>query len=253
MNAIRHDAGGARGGGARGSASARGSSGARGSGGTGGGRTGYAGDGRASAGRGRLALPSVLLLAAIAVAGRTPLAAGDRLSGSVEPPQPGQRAAALAAFDTVQAVLQHPRCQNCHIPGDAPLQLDAGVAHTQNVRRGPAGTGAPGLPCSTCHATVNPPASYGPHTPPGAPNWRLPPPGQKMVFIGLSKADLCATVKDPRRNGGKDLAALLEHVSHDKLVLWGWDPGIGRAPVAVPHQAFVASFKTWMAAGAPCQ
>ena len=30
--------------------------------------------------------------------------------------------AALAAFGTIQTVLQHPRCQNCHIPGDAPLQ-----------------------------------------------------------------------------------------------------------------------------------
>src|SRR5436305_10641136 len=86
---------------------------------------------------------------------------------------------ALAAFDTVQKVLQHPRCQNCHIPGDAPLQLDAGVAHAQNVQRGPAGKGAPGLPCSTCHGTANPPASYGPHVPPGAPNWQLPPPERK--------------------------------------------------------------------------
>jgi hypothetical protein len=74
----------------------------------------------------------------------------------------------------------------------------------------------------------------------------------KMIFIGLSKADLCATVKDPQRNGGKDLAALLEHVSHDKLVLWGWAPGVGRAPVSIPHDAFVASVKTWIGGGAPC-
>lgn len=162
------------------------------------------------------------------------------------------RATALQAFDTVQTVLQHPRCQNCHIPGDAPLQLDAGIVHLQNVRRGPEGKGAPGLPCSSCHGESNPPASYGANMPPGAPNWHLPPPEHKMVFIDLSKADLCATVKDPEKNGGKDLAALVEHVSHDKLVLWGWDPGTGRAPVPVPHDAFVASFKTWIAGGAPC-
>ena len=41
------------------------------------------------------------------------------------------RPAALAAFTTVQKVLQHPRCQNCHIPGDAPLQFDAGLPHVQ--------------------------------------------------------------------------------------------------------------------------
>ncbi len=156
------------------------------------------------------------------------------------------------AFDTIQTVLQHPRCQNCHIPGDAPLVMDTGEVHPQNVKRGTAGIGSAGLPCTTCHGTANPPASYGPHTPPGAPGWHLPPPSRKMIFIGLSKADLCATIKDQKRNGGKDLAALLEHVSHDKLVLWGWAPGVGRAPVSIPHDAFVASFKTWIAGGAPC-
>jgi cytochrome c5 len=160
--------------------------------------------------------------------------------------------AALAAFDTIQTVLQHPRCQNCHIPGDAPLQFDAGLTHAQNVKRGPEGKGVPGLPCATCHAEKNPPASYGEHMPPGAPNWHLPPPERKMIFIHQSKADLCATIKDTQRNGGKDLAALLEHVSHDKLVLWGWNPGVGRAPVSVPHDKLVASFKTWIAGGAPC-
>jgi hypothetical protein len=88
--------------------------------------------------------------------------------------------------------------------------------------------------------------------PPGAPNWHLPPPERKMVFIGLSKADLCAALRGPKRNGGRDFAALLEHVSSDKLVLWGWNPGVGRAAVAVPHDLFVARFKTWLAGGAPC-
>jgi hypothetical protein len=173
--------------------------------------------------------------------------------GAAAAPAPdSKQASALAAFDTVQTVLQHPRCQSCHIPGDAPLQFDAGLVHSQNVKRGPSGTGAPGLPCSACHGTRNPPASYGAHMPPGAPNWHLPPPSQKMVFIHLSKADLCATIKDPKHNGGRDLAKMLDHVSHDKLVLWGWDPGVGRAPVSVPHDRFVAAFKTWMAGGAPC-
>ena len=158
----------------------------------------------------------------------------------------------VAAFETVKSVLQHPRCQNCHIPGDAPLQFDDSRVHAQNVTRGPDGNGAPGLTCSTCHAVENPPASYGAHMPPGAPNWKLPPPKTKMVFIGMSSGDLCRQLKDPKKNGGKDLAALTEHVSHDKLVLWGWSPGVGRGPVSVPHDRFVAAFKTWVAAGAPC-
>jgi hypothetical protein len=157
----------------------------------------------------------------------------------------------LAAFATVQRVLQHPRCQNCHIPGDAPLQFDDGRVHSQNVLRGPAGRGAAGLQCSACHAEKNPPASYGPHVPPGAPGWRLPPPGDRMVFLSLSAHDLAAQLKDPVRTGGRDLSALLDHVTHDPLVLWGWSPGPGRAPVDVPHDEFVRAFKRWIEHGAP--
>jgi len=170
------------------------------------------------------------------------------------PPQavPNPRAEAAAAFATVQKVLQHPRCQNCHIPGEAPLQFDAGLPHMMAVVRGQDGMGVPGLPCSTCHDVTNPPASFGPHAPPGAPTWHLPPPDRKMVFINLSPAELCATVKDREKNGGKDFDALIKHVDEDKLVLWGWNPGGDRAPVSVPHDEFVAAFKRWAAAGGPC-
>jgi hypothetical protein len=162
------------------------------------------------------------------------------------------RAEGLQAFGVVQRVLQHPRCQNCHIPGDAPLQFDDGRVHAQNVQRGSQGKGAPGLACATCHATENPPASYGAHMPPGAPNWGLPPPQHKMVFIGLPAGELCRGLKDRKENGGRDLSALLAHVSGDRLVLWGWNPGVGRAPVDVPHDELVAAFRQWMKAGAPC-
>jgi hypothetical protein len=160
--------------------------------------------------------------------------------------------AGLRAFETVRQVFQHPRCQNCHIPGDAPLQFDQSLPHQQHVLRGPDGRGMAGLTCLTCHAAANSPANYGPHAPPGAPNWHLPPPDQKMVFIDLAPAALCTTIKDPARNGNRTLDAMLEHVSHDQLVLWGWNPGGDRAPVSVPHEQFVAAFREWMAAGAPC-
>lgn len=167
-------------------------------------------------------------------------------------PSEEERAAAVTAFATVQQVLQHPRCANCHIPGDAPLQFDAGLVHAQGVVRGPDGKGAPGLPCSTCHGESNPPASFGANMPPGAPHWALPPPQQRMVFIDLSGAELCATVKDRQKNGDRDFEALIHHVAEDKLVLWGWDPGHGRAPVDVPHAEFVAAFRTWAAAEGAC-
>jgi hypothetical protein len=166
---------------------------------------------------------------------------------------PVSRAEGVAAFETVRAVLQHPRCQNCHIPGDAPLQFDDGLSHAMGIVRGPEGRGTPGLPCATCHATANPPPSYGPRTPPGAPNWHLPPPERKMVFIDLPSGELCRRLKDTKENGGKDLAALLHHMRDDALVLWGWNPGVGRAPVSVPHGELVAKLEQWIAAGAPCQ
>lgn len=162
------------------------------------------------------------------------------------------RAAALEAFATVEQVFQHPRCSNCHIPGDAPLQFDAQLPHAMGVVRGPDGHGAPGLPCSSCHGEKNAPASYGPQAPPGAPHWGLPPPDQKMAWIDVPAPELCAMIKDPGRNGDRDLDAMFKHVAEDALVLWGWQPGTGRAPVPVPHADFVAAFRTWMDAGAPC-
>jgi hypothetical protein len=158
----------------------------------------------------------------------------------------------IAAFETVKAVLQNPRCQNCHIPGDAPLQFDQGLPHAMNVMRGPDGNGSPGLQCKTCHGAGNPPAAWGAHMPPGAPNWKLPPPDRRMVFIGLSSGDLCRLVKDPAKNGGKDFDALIHHVESDELVSWGWHPGVGRAAVPISRDEFVARFKDWIAAGAPC-
>ena len=169
-------------------------------------------------------------------------------SGSAAP----NNEAALAAFATVQRVFQHPRCQNCHIPGDQPLQFDTGLPHAQNVRRGVAGRGQLGMPCATCHGDANLPVSYGPNAPPGAPHWGMPPGGLKMVFIGLSPAELCRAIKDPAKNGRRDFAELIRHVSEDPLVLWGWNPGGNRAPVPVPHKEFVAKFKEWAAAGGPC-
>lgn len=73
-----------------------------------------------------------------------------------------------------------------------------------------------------------------------------------MIFEGLGTGALCEQLKDPERNGGKDMAALVQHVSADPLVLWGWSPGHGRKPVPVAHADFVAAFKRWADAGAPC-
>jgi len=159
----------------------------------------------------------------------------------------------VASFETVRAVLQSPRCVNCHPQGDQPTQGDEGRVHDQFVERGQQGRGAVGLQCATCHGAANPPASYGQHMPPGVSSgWRLTPPQHRMVFADLSSSALCEQLKDPRRNGGKTLAELIHHVSTDPLVLWAWSPGYGRAPVRVPHAEFTRAFKIWADAGGPC-
>jgi hypothetical protein len=196
------------------------------------------------------ALPLLLLGSALAAAAVVAACGGS--IRSAESLSPDEYKEGVVAFATVQRVLQHPRCQNCHIPGDSPLQFDDGQEHTQGVLRGPDGKGAPGLPCAACHGEQNAPDRSGPHAPPGAPGWALPPPETKMVTIGLSGAELCSMLKDPTSNGKRDFDALLHHISEDKLVLWGWNPGGARAPVNVPHKEFVQQFKLWASLGGPC-
>ena len=180
-------------------------------------------------------------------------AAGSRTAASRALPNVTATAAQAATFETIRAVLQHPRCLNCHPSGDAPLQGDDSHVHQQNILRGAQGGGVAGLSCNSCHGRSNPPDSYGPHTPPGvSTGWRLPPPEMKMVFVGLSSPELCAQLRDPQRTGGKDLGAMVDHVTTHPLVLWGWDPGFGRKPVPIPHAEFAAAFKSWADAGAPC-
>lgn len=173
------------------------------------------------------------------------------------PPPPATAAApaadAVAAFETVRAVLQSPRCVNCHPQGDIPLQGDHAQLHQPLIKRGHDGRGVPGLSCQACHGSANAPDSYGPHQPPGvSTGWRLPDAEHPLVFAGLDSAALCEQVKDPKRNGGKSLAELLAHVDHDPLVMWGWQPGFGRKPVPIAHAEFVKAWKTWSDAGAPC-
>jgi len=174
-------------------------------------------------------------------------------SGTAKPaPPPPNTPPGLVAFETVRSVLQHPRCQNCHPAGDTPLQGDDGHPHVQNVQRGPEGKGRVGEECTTCHGPGNPPDAYGVHTPPGiATGWRMPKPEERLVFVGVAPHDLCEQIKDPARNGGKDMTALRTHLD-DPLVVWGWSPGNGRAAVAVPRDAFLAAWQTWADAGAPC-
>jgi hypothetical protein len=146
-------------------------------------------------------------------------------------------------------VLQSPRCNNCHPTGDRPLQGDQGKPHAQNVSRASV---AAGLPCGTCHQERNSDAIGIAGGPPGAPGWALPPADTPMVFQARAPGALCEQLKDPKQNGGKTLAQLLEHVAHDPLVLWGWKPGGKRSLPPLSHDRFVAAFTTWVGSGGAC-
>jgi hypothetical protein len=154
-----------------------------------------------------------------------------------------------ALFVEFVSVLRHPRCMNCHSRGDFPRQGDDGHRHTMNVRRGPEGHGVTAEKCSTCHQDHN---LAGAHMPPGAPNWGLPPPTTPMIWEGLSDAQICRSIKHPNENKNRNLDQLVEHLTEDKLVAWGWNPGEGRNPIPMSHEEFAAKVKRWQAAGAAC-
>ena len=155
----------------------------------------------------------------------------------------GSRAAFLEAYK----VFMHPRCMNCHPAGDVPLQGDDSHPHAQNVRRGPDGKGKYALKCQNCHQLTNLP---GLNMPPGNPNWHLPPPEMKMIFQGKSPRELARQLKDPDQNGHKTLEQLLHHVTEDKLVLGGWDPGDGRTRPPLSHDEFARKMREWIEKGA---
>jgi cytochrome c5 len=157
--------------------------------------------------------------------------------------------ASRAAFLQVYRVLTSPRCQNCHPAGDAPLQGDDSHVHLQNVKRGKDGHGVYGMRCDTCHQTKN---LAGEHMPPGDPKWSLPSPEQKMVFVGRSPAELCKQLKDTKQNGGRTLAALVDHIANDDLVGWGWNPGDGRTLPPLTRVETAAQTKVWAEGGAAC-
>ena len=158
-------------------------------------------------------------------------------------------AAARAAFEAAAPVFFHPRCMNCHPAGDEPLQGDDNRVHAQNVKRGADGRGQVAMRCSTCHQSANLP---GENMPPGNPNWHLPPAKTKMIFQGLTAGQLCRQFKDSKENGGKTLTEIIEHVSSDSLVLWGWNPGDGRTLPPLSHADFAAKMHEWENKGAAC-
>ena len=151
----------------------------------------------------------------------------------------------LLAFAEMVAVMQHPRCMNCHRVS-VPRIRDNARRHVPRVRSGNDGRGEGGVRCAICHKDTNNDRTRIP----GAPDWRMPP--YSMSWDGLHPADICDNLKDKAMNGGRDLRALQRHLKDDKLVQWAWRPGRGRSTPPVSRRQFFASFATWSDNGAPC-
>lgn len=164
-----------------------------------------------------------------------------------------ERERSVALFQEAGKVIQHPRCVNCHPATDRPLQGANMRPHQPPVVRGDGGMGLPGMQCTTCHSAENTPVVGQADTVksiPGNPAWHLAP--IEMAWVGKSLAQICQQIKDPARNGGKSMDEIVEHMAHDELVGWGWNPGAGREPVPGTQAEFGELISAWVKSGAAC-
>jgi len=172
-------------------------------------------------------------------------------SGYVQPTSGGTK-----EWQSVYAVVTHPRCMNCHAMGEFPRQSDRGYPHVFHVVRGPDDNGVAPLRCAACHGLENNAATGVP----GSLSWHQAPASQTFDSapgVAMSGPALCARLKDTTKTGGRDLAAMLDHVDHDTDVNWAFTPGVrprgeARTTPSVSHEEFVRAFKAWSGAGAPC-
>jgi hypothetical protein len=167
-------------------------------------------------------------------------AAGD--FASIQDPSERSQAVFLEA----SRVLLNPRCVDCHPSGDSPLQGDDERLHEPPVVRGDDDRGVVGMYCASCHQDHNLSLARVP----GAPDWHLAK--RSMGWQHMSPREVCEELKDPKRNGGRTLARVVEHSSFDSLVAWGWKPGSTRTPVPGTQAEFGALMQAWVDTGAVC-
>ena len=150
----------------------------------------------------------------------------------------------LLAFNSMLKVIKHQRCMNCHPTDDRPRQNDDAHVHLFNVQRGEDDAGLSVMRCNSCHQKENNPYSNAP----GAPHWKLAP--KSMGWQGLTDAQLGQVILDKSKNKGRDVAALVEHMTKDSLVNWGFKPGAGRALPPLSQQEFAKAVHEWADNGA---
>jgi hypothetical protein len=177
------------------------------------------------------------------------VSASAQPSNTLQPPSafatisdPAARSRAI--FAEMAKVLTHPRCMNCHPATNRLTQGNDEHPHQPVATRD--------TTCMTCHTdrnfTLHEQASY--RSIPGHPRWMAAP--IEMAWQGKSVGEICRQIKDPDRNGGRNLSLLHEHLAHDDLVAWGWQPGAGRDPPPGSQALLGELAQAWIDTGALC-
>lgn len=165
----------------------------------------------------------------------------------------------LEAWSRIYEVTSHPRCSNCHTgPSDRPMWSGPSYGeprqHGMNIQAGESRMGIETLQCATCHTTKDENWSNANAMAHSAPRvamaWALAPP--EAHWFGRSSEEICAQLRDPDLNGGRDMLALAEHLDHDLILHWAWEPGGGREAAPYSLQEHVDDILQWGTAGMPC-
>lgn len=182
-------------------------------------------------------------------------AAGETVE--INPPPEGSVSAeqGLEAWSRIYEVASHPRCSNCHT-GDSGIPMWSGPSygktrpHGMNISAGESRIGAEFVACQTCHTT----SDRGNDTPHMAPRvnalWRLAPP--EAFWFGKSSEEICNQLRDRETNGDRSFQEIAQHLDHDVILHWAWNPGGGREAAPYSLQEHVNDILAWGAAGGPC-
>ncbi|SNR37206.1 hypothetical protein [Puniceibacterium sediminis] len=66
----------------------------------------------------------------------------------------------------------------------------------------------------------------------------------------MTAPEIRAQIKDPERNGNRDLNEIQKHMAEDGLIGWSWEPGEGRTPAPGTQQVLGKLVQAWIDNGA---
>jgi hypothetical protein len=167
-----------------------------------------------------LRLATLIMILPLTLVGSLALSSENSVTLTIPAEGSVSSEAGLEAWTRIHQVASHPRCSNCHVGSD--------------------------------HRPMWSGPSYGrTHAAPRvAADWRLPP--VEAAWFGRTSEEICAQLRDPERNGGRDFIELADHLGHDVILHWAWTPGGGREPAPYSLQEHVNDILDWGVAGFPC-